>query len=167
MTNVVGLQTDDADHVCQNSSTHVARVVGLQTDAVIVTETRLRTVIVVVYSAFHRVLAICCTLSVIPALISGEFLKCQKWISNHVSYLWKFKSNTNSNELKKTFNGLLFFAFSPLKSLFSAFSALFSRGVLMKNPETALILPGGLSNYTNTRLEQYFPKMITYENLYN
>ena len=40
MTNVVGLQTDDADHVCQNSSAHVARVVGLQTDAVVVTETR-------------------------------------------------------------------------------------------------------------------------------
>ena len=32
-TNVVGLQTDDADHVGQNSSAHVARVVGLQTDA--------------------------------------------------------------------------------------------------------------------------------------
>ena len=42
MTNVVGLQTDDADHVCQNSSAHVARVVDLQTDAVVVTETRLR-----------------------------------------------------------------------------------------------------------------------------
>ena len=40
MTNVVGLQTDDADHVCQNSSAHVARVVDLQTDAVVVTETR-------------------------------------------------------------------------------------------------------------------------------
>ena len=38
--NVVGLQTDDADHVGQNSSAHVARVVGLQTDAVVVTETR-------------------------------------------------------------------------------------------------------------------------------
>ena len=48
-TTVVGLQTDAAGHVGQNSSTHVARVVGLQTDAVIVTETRLRTVIVVVY----------------------------------------------------------------------------------------------------------------------
>ena len=31
-TNVVGLQTDDAGHVGQNSSTHVARVIGLQTD---------------------------------------------------------------------------------------------------------------------------------------
>ena len=40
-TNVIGLQTDDADHVGQNSSAHVARVVGLQTDAVFVTETRL------------------------------------------------------------------------------------------------------------------------------
>ena len=40
-TNVVGLQTDDAAHVCQNSSAHVASVVGLQTDAVVVTETRL------------------------------------------------------------------------------------------------------------------------------
>ena len=39
-TNVVGLQTDDADHVGQNSSAHVARVVGLQTDAVVVTEPR-------------------------------------------------------------------------------------------------------------------------------
>ena len=42
-TNVVGLQTDDADHVGQNSSAHVARVVGLQTDAVVVTETRFST----------------------------------------------------------------------------------------------------------------------------
>ena len=42
-TNVVGLQSDDADQVSQNSSAHVARVVGLQTDAVVVTETRLRT----------------------------------------------------------------------------------------------------------------------------
>ena len=41
MTNVVGLQTDDAGNVGQNSSAHVARVVGLQTDAVVVTETRL------------------------------------------------------------------------------------------------------------------------------
>ena len=40
-TNIVGLQTDDAAHVCQNSSAQVARVVGLQTDAVVVTETRL------------------------------------------------------------------------------------------------------------------------------
>ena len=40
-TNVVGLQTDDADHAGQNSSAHVARVVSLQTDAVVVTETRL------------------------------------------------------------------------------------------------------------------------------
>ena len=38
--NVVGLQTDDARHVGQNSSAYVARVVGLQTDAVVVTETR-------------------------------------------------------------------------------------------------------------------------------
>ena len=29
-------------HVGQNSSAHVARVVGLQTDAVVVTETRLK-----------------------------------------------------------------------------------------------------------------------------
>ena len=43
-TNVVGLQTDDAGHVGQNSSTHVACFVGLQTDAVVVTETRLRCV---------------------------------------------------------------------------------------------------------------------------
>ena len=35
-TNVDGLQTDDADHVGQNSSAHVAHVVGFQTDAVIV-----------------------------------------------------------------------------------------------------------------------------------
>ena len=40
-TIVVGLQTDNADHVGQNSSAHVARVVGLQSDAVVVTETRL------------------------------------------------------------------------------------------------------------------------------
>ena len=39
-TNVVGLQTDDAGHVDQNSSADVARVFGLQTDAVVVTETR-------------------------------------------------------------------------------------------------------------------------------
>ena len=39
-TNVVGLQTDDAGHVGQNSSTHVARVVCFQIDAVVVTETR-------------------------------------------------------------------------------------------------------------------------------
>ena len=38
--NVNGLQTDDAGHVGQNSSAHVARVAGLQTDAVVVTETR-------------------------------------------------------------------------------------------------------------------------------
>ena len=38
--NVVGLQTDDAGNVGQNSSAHVARVFGLQTDAVVVTETR-------------------------------------------------------------------------------------------------------------------------------
>ena len=42
MTNVVGLQTDDAGYVDQNSSAHVARIVGLQTDAVVVTETRYR-----------------------------------------------------------------------------------------------------------------------------
>ena len=35
--NVVGLQTDDAGHVGQNSSVQVAHVVGLQTDAVVVT----------------------------------------------------------------------------------------------------------------------------------
>ena len=40
-TNVVGLQTDDAGHLGKNSSGHVARVLGLQTDAVDVTETRL------------------------------------------------------------------------------------------------------------------------------
>ena len=40
-TNIVGLQTDDADYVGLNSSSHVARVVGLQTDAVVITETRL------------------------------------------------------------------------------------------------------------------------------
>ena len=45
MTNVVGLQTDDAGNVGQNSSAHVARVVGLETDAVVVTETRLRCII--------------------------------------------------------------------------------------------------------------------------
>ena len=39
--NVVGLQTEVAGHVGQNSSAHVVRVVGLQTDAVVVTETRL------------------------------------------------------------------------------------------------------------------------------
>ena len=44
-TNVVGLQTDDADHAGQNSSAHVARVVGLQTDAVVVTETRFSRVV--------------------------------------------------------------------------------------------------------------------------
>ena len=41
-TNVVGLQTDDVGHVGQNSSGHVACVVGLQTDAVVVTETRFK-----------------------------------------------------------------------------------------------------------------------------
>ena len=40
MTNVVGLQTDDVGQVGQNSSAHVARVVGLQTDAVVVSEAR-------------------------------------------------------------------------------------------------------------------------------
>ena len=39
-TNVVGLQTDDEGHVDRNSSAHVAHVVGLRTDAVVVTETR-------------------------------------------------------------------------------------------------------------------------------
>ena len=38
-TNVIGLQTNKVGHVGQNSSSHVARVVGLQTDAVVVTET--------------------------------------------------------------------------------------------------------------------------------
>ena len=42
--NVVGLQIDDAGHVDRNSSADVARVVGLQTDAVVVTETRLNTI---------------------------------------------------------------------------------------------------------------------------
>ena len=37
--NVVGLQTDDAGNVGQNISAHVAHVFGLQTDAVVVTET--------------------------------------------------------------------------------------------------------------------------------
>ena len=37
-TTVVGLQTDSAGHVSQNSSAHVARVVGLQTDTVVLTE---------------------------------------------------------------------------------------------------------------------------------
>ena len=41
-TNVVGLQTDDVGHVGQKSSAHVASVVGLQTDAVAVTEIRFR-----------------------------------------------------------------------------------------------------------------------------
>ena len=41
-TNVVSLQTDDAGNVGQNSSAHVVRVVGLQTDAVVVTETHLK-----------------------------------------------------------------------------------------------------------------------------
>ena len=41
MKNVVGLQTDDAGNVGQNGSAHVACVVSLQTDAVVVTETRL------------------------------------------------------------------------------------------------------------------------------
>ena len=40
--NVVGLQIDDAGHVDRNSSADVARIVGLQTDAVVVTETRFR-----------------------------------------------------------------------------------------------------------------------------
>ena len=42
MKNVVGSQTDDTGNVGQNSSAHVACVVGLQTDAVVVTETRFR-----------------------------------------------------------------------------------------------------------------------------
>ena len=41
-TNVVGLQTDDVGNVDKNSSAHMARVVGLRTDAVVVTETRFR-----------------------------------------------------------------------------------------------------------------------------
>ena len=49
MKNVVGLQTDDADNVGQNSSAHVACVVGLQTDAVVVTETRLKGALVARY----------------------------------------------------------------------------------------------------------------------
>ena len=40
--NVGGLQIDDTGHVDRNSSADVARVVGLQTDAVVVTETRFR-----------------------------------------------------------------------------------------------------------------------------
>ena len=44
--NVVVLQTDDEGHVGQNSSAHVACVVGLQTDAVAVTETRLKYIII-------------------------------------------------------------------------------------------------------------------------
>ena len=52
-TNVVGLQTDDTDHVDQNSSAHVARVVGLQTDAVVVTETHFKGFeIYVIYEVF-------------------------------------------------------------------------------------------------------------------
>ena len=39
--NVVGLQTDDAGQVGQKSSAHVACIVGLRTDAVVVTETDL------------------------------------------------------------------------------------------------------------------------------
>ena len=38
--NVVGMQINDAGHVDLNSSADVACVVGLQTDAVVVTETR-------------------------------------------------------------------------------------------------------------------------------
>ena len=45
-TNVVGLQTDDAGHLSKNSSAHLARVVGLQTDAVDVTETRFSLVLI-------------------------------------------------------------------------------------------------------------------------
>ena len=41
-TNVYVLQTDDPGHEGQKSSAQVARVVGLQTDAVVVTETRFR-----------------------------------------------------------------------------------------------------------------------------
>ena len=52
MTNVVGLQTDDAGNIGQNSSAHVARVVGLQTDAVVVTETRFN-VVVFAYLVAH------------------------------------------------------------------------------------------------------------------
>ena len=45
--NVVGLQINDAGHVDRNSSADVARVVGLQNDAVVVTETR--------FSLFSRI----------------------------------------------------------------------------------------------------------------
>ena len=38
-TNTGGLQTAIAIHVGQNSSAHVACIVGLRTDAVVVTET--------------------------------------------------------------------------------------------------------------------------------
>ena len=48
-TNVVGLQTDDADHAGQNSSAHVARVIGLQTDAVVVIEVRLSRLLILNY----------------------------------------------------------------------------------------------------------------------
>ena len=41
MSNLVGLQTDVVGHVGQNSSAHVASIVGLETDAVVVTETGL------------------------------------------------------------------------------------------------------------------------------
>ena len=56
-TNVVGLQTDDADHVGQNSSAHMARVVGLQTDAVIGTEPRLRFLSVTINSLDSKLAA--------------------------------------------------------------------------------------------------------------
>ena len=41
-TNVIGLQTDDANHVGQKKQRPRGRVVGLQTDAVVVTEARLK-----------------------------------------------------------------------------------------------------------------------------
>ena len=43
-TNLVGLQTDDASHVDAAVLAYVACIVGLQTDAVVVTETGLQTV---------------------------------------------------------------------------------------------------------------------------
>ena len=59
MTNVVGLQTDNAGNVGQNSSAHVARVVGLQTDAVVVTETRLKVTLSLVYQYHHQYYLLC------------------------------------------------------------------------------------------------------------
>ena len=54
-TNVVGLQTDDAGHLRQNSGAHVDRVVGSQTDAVVVTETRFK-----FFLDRRRVFLFCC-----------------------------------------------------------------------------------------------------------